>query len=324
MSGMLSVDRDAVRSALTWRELRRALGVVLAASGDEVASPDRIVIPISEDPDSEQTLLLMPSWAHGSLTGVKIVTHVPGNDGRGLPSIHAVFVATDGTTGEVRAVIDGDELTVRRTAAISALAGASLIRRDAQRLLIVGTGQLAPVLAEAHLADVDFASVTVWGRDRRRAEATARSIRTSTGALTPVGVGDDLRACVADADVVVTATGASDPLVRGADVRPGTHVSLVGSYQPSMCEGDVDLMQMASVFVDTRAGALLAGELARPVEAGVFDGSIVVGDLADLVTGRHPGRCDDDEITVFKSAGFALADLAAARVVLDALDGPAG
>lgn len=313
---MIIVDADLARTSLTWVGLRRALRAVLAPDSQATA-PDRFIIPVSTiAEDEEHTMLLMPSWEPESISGVKVVHHVPGNAARGLPTIHAIFVVSDATTGEALAVIDGDVLTARRTAAIAALAGSTLIRHDAQHLLVIGTGQLAPVACAAHLADHTYQSVTVWGRNADRAETTARSIR-SAGDHVGVEVSDDLRRSVRAADVIVAATGSTSPVVLGADVRPGTHVSLLGSYQADMCEADAALMERSTIFVDTVAGTRMVGELAHlgPAHGGAV--AAIAADLADLATRRHPGRQSDDEITVFKSAGFALADLAAARLILD-------
>jgi ornithine cyclodeaminase len=258
-------------------------------------------------------LLLMPAWdGHG--VGVKIVTVYPRNRERGMSSVSALYVLLDGATGHPLALIDGDSLTLRRTAAASALASSYLSRRDASRLLVVGTGALAPYLAAAHCAVRPIARVMVWGR---KFEAAARM----AGALAAQGIAAEPVASIVDAladcDVVSCATTAREPLVHGCDVRPGTHVDLVGAFTPAMRESDDDLVVRSSVFVDTLAGALSeAGDLVQPIADGVIGRDHVKADLADLASGRHSGRRDDAEITLFKSVGTALEDLCAARLVV--------
>jgi ornithine cyclodeaminase len=306
-SDLRIIGADEVVERLGWHRLTDAISEVLD-DPDRSECPPRWVLPAGETLGHEFNLLLMPSWHASGPVGVKVVTHVPGNADRGEPVIRAVYLAFDPVDGTLSALIDGEELTARRTAALSALAGRWTIRPDARRLLVIGTGQLAVPLVEAHRALHEFDHVEVWGRTPARAEHVA----AETGATAVT----DLERAIRSADVVVTATAASEPLVHHAWVRPGTHLSLIGSYQPSMCEADADLIVAATVFADTRAGALLAGDLHRPIAGGRCDESVIVAELADLVAGRHPGRTSAEEITVFESVGFALADLAAAQVVL--------
>ncbi len=257
-------------------------------------------------------LLLMPAWDRTGL-GVKIVTVFPHNRKRGLASVAALYVLMDGTTGHPCALIDGEALTLRRTGAASALASNYLSRRDARRLLVVGTGALAPYLVEAHCAVRPITDVMVWGRNRAHAARTATLLAAPGRTISVV---DDLARALAVADIVTCATTAREPIVCGADVRPGTHVDLVGAFTPEMRESDDALIARAELFVDTFAGALKeAGDLVQPLAAGVVVRSQVLAELADLVTGRHPGRRDDDAVSVFKSVGTALEDLCAAQLV---------
>ena len=307
MSGSIPfIDAGAVHAALDWQVLIDALRATFRAGGN---TPLRASYPVTAEGDR---LLLMPAWDASSL-GVKIVTVFPRNPARGLASVSALYLLMDAASGHPLALIDGETLTLRRTAAASALASLYLSRPDARTLLVVGPGRLAPHLVAAHCAVRSIARVLVWGRDHARAEAVARALR---GEGLPAESCTDLGAGLAQADIVTCATTAREPVVRGALVRPGTHVDLVGAFTPEMRESDDELIATASVFVDTRAGALReAGDLLHAIDAGAIGREHVRAELADLCTGRHAGRQSAGEITVFKSVGTALEDLCAARLV---------
>jgi len=256
----------------------------------------------------------MPAWAGASL-GVKIVTVFPGNRARGVASVSALYLLLDGATGHPLALVDGEALTVRRTAAASALAATYLARPDSKILLVVGTGALAPHMAAAHCALRPIERVLVWGRSAEHARTTVA--RLAAGGL-PAEVCADLAAGLGRADIVTCATTAREPIVRDALVRPGTHVDLVGAFTPEMRESDDALVQRAEVFVDTYAGALKeAGDLVQPIAAGTIAREHVRAELADLVHGRYPGRGSAAAVTLFKSVGTALEDLCAARLVYE-------
>lgn len=260
------------------------------------------------------TLLLMPAWVPGDVLGVKVVGVMPGNAARGLPSVMSNYLLSDARTGELLALIDGAELTSRRTAAASALAASRLARPGATRLLIVGTGQLATRMAAAHAAVRPVSDVEVWGRRAAQAEVVAEGIRRELG-IAAVAV-TDLASAVARADIVSTVTLSTQPLVQGAWLRPGTHLDLVGAFRPEMRECDDVAVSRATVFVDTREGACReGGDLAQALASGALTHDRIAADLAALSRGSHPGRRDDAEITLFKSVGVALEDLAAARLL---------
>lgn len=303
-------DAAAIRLATPWPALMEAIAALLV--DPSAGAPERYVHPLTRPGGAEGSLLVMPAWRSGDVIGVKAVTYFPTNSGTSTPTINAGYLLFDGRSGRLEAALDGDELTLRRTAASSALAARHLARRDACRLLVVGTGQLAPAVARAHAHGRDLSTVEVWGRNTGR---TQNVVEDLLQAGLPARVASDLDTAVARADLISCVTGATEPLIAGRLLRPGVHVDLIGSFRPDMREADDDTLRRVAVFVDTRAGALRAGDLARPLASGVIDGSEILADLADLVAGRHPGRTKPEQITLFKSAGFALADLAAARLV---------
>ncbi len=259
------------------------------------------------------TLLLMPAWRAGGAMGVKCVSVFPGNAARGLASVLGVYLLMDATTGMPRALLDGVMLTLRRTAAASALAARRLAHPQASDLLVVGAGALAPHLARAHAAVRPIRRVQVWNRNPERAAAMAGMLRAEGFDVT---VAAGLEAAVRAADIVSCATMSHEPVVRGAWLKPGAHLDLVGGYTPAMREADDEAVRRSTVFVDTRGGALKeAGDIVQPLQSGVLAESAVAGDLFDLAHGRIAGRTSPGEITFFKSVGTAIEDLAAAELV---------
>jgi ornithine cyclodeaminase len=319
---MRVLDAEQVRAATPWSALLDTIAGGVADGG--ITAPDRQVLTFEPATGADGSLLLMPAWTERAsddgLLGVKVVTYVPGNTDAGRPTIHATYLAFDRTTGEPLAVLDGDALTARRTAAVSALAARLLAPRGARRLLVIGAGQLLSPAISAHVASSDIATVEVWGRDIGRTAAACAALTEAA----PVSVVADVAEAAARADVIVCLTAATAPVLRGAWLREGTHVNLLGSFRADMRESDVAVLRRGSVFVDTVGGALLSGDLQQPIAAGEFTPEDLAGDLADLCTGRHPGRRSAEEITVFKSVGFAGADLMAARLVLRGGTNPTG
>jgi ornithine cyclodeaminase len=267
------------------------------------------------DAGQPATLLLMPAWRLGGPIGVKVVTVMPGNRARDLPTVQASYLLLDGATGALRALIDGDELTRRRTAAASALAASFLARHDARRLLMVGAGALAAHLVRAHAAIRPISDVAIWNRTPARARALAGELSRTDLAARAV---DDLAAAVAAADIICCATASPRPIIRGDWLRPGQHLDLVGGFTPLMREADDTAMRRSRIFVDSRVGGLAeAGDIVDPLRRGVIGEGDVAGDLFELCRGDCAGRRSPADITLFKSVGHALEDLAAAELVAE-------
>src|SRR5690606_20648457 len=266
-----------------------------------------------QEPDA--TLLLLPAWEGEAYVGVKLLTVTPGNAERGLPAILGVYLLNDGRTGAPLALIDGPMLTVRRTAAASALAADYLASRQSEHLLMVGTGALSAHLIEAHASVRPIRRVSVWGRNPEKAEAVARSLNLPN--ITTSGV-TDLEAAVAEADIISCATLSPEPLVHGEWLRPGQHLDLVGAFTPGMRESDDEAVRRARLVVDTRDGCLKeGGDIVQPLQQGVIQERDIRADLFDLTAGRHAGRASEEEITLFKSVGTAVEDYAAAKLVVE-------
>jgi ornithine cyclodeaminase len=313
---MLVLDAAETRSALPWDGLVKALGDMFAKG---CVMPVRHHHEVEVPGEADATLLLMPAWQPGAYIGVKMVSVFPGNQTRGLPAIHGSYLLSSGKTGELLAIVDGGELTARRTAAASALAARCLARPDASSLLMVGTGRLSANVIEAHASVRPIREVAVWGRDPRKAEATARELDLKG---VSVSVATDLETAARKADIISCATLSSEPLIRGDWLKPGAHLDLIGAFKPTMRESDDRAVARASLFVDTRDGALKeGGDIVQPLRAGVITEASIRADLFELARGTHPGRTAPDEITLFKSVGAALEDLAGAVLAFEASGG---
>lgn len=320
---MIGIDAEAIDRALT-----RATMVEALREGfrEAVVTPVRHHHPMTRAGEADAMFLLMPAWTDTSqaipadaVMGVKIVSVVPGNAARGVPSVVGAYVLLSGVTGEPLCVLDGTRLTLWRTAGASALAADHLARPDARRLVMVGAGAVCEHLIEAHAAVRPIEEVSIWNRSLAKAEALAAKFAGRSFRARAV---TDLEAAVREADVVSAGTMSTEPLIHGAWLKPGVHVDLVGGYTPAMREADDTAIARARVFVDTRAGALKeAGDLTQPIASGVFSPDRVVGELAELCGGTVAGRVTSEEITLFKSVGTALEDLVAARFVHRAVVG---
>ncbi|WP_396200233.1 ornithine cyclodeaminase family protein [Gemmatimonas sp.] len=299
---------EQVHAALPWSTLVSALRDAFAAGA---TVPRRHAHALSD----RDSLLLMPAWSDDAL-GVKVVTFMP--DARAARTVQALYIMLDRHTGEPLAVLDGEALTVRRTAATSVLAASYLARDDASDLLVIGTGTLAPYMVRAYCAmRPAITRVRIWGRTPSRAAALANTL-ASEGLPVEACPGnlDALQLALAASHIVCAATTSRTPIVEGAWLSSGTHVDLVGGFTPAMREADDDTMCASRIVVDSYDAALSeAGDLIDPLARGVFPRGQVVAELRELVAGTIPGRTDRAQITLFKSVGLALEDLAAATLV---------
>lgn len=285
-----------------YREIVEALR---QAFRDDIETPVRHHHDISP----AATLLLMPAWSR-EWAGLKTVVFKSDNAAHGLPTIQASYQLIDQATGTTVAMMDGGEITRRRTAAASALAADYLARAGAETMTLVGAGALALHFALAHAAVRPLKRVFVHTRTIAKGETLAAEL--AHHGLEAHSV-TDLEHAVRQSDIVSCVTTSTRPIVKGAWLKPGAHVDLAGAFKPSMRETDGDVVARASVYVDTREGALAeAGDLLQARDEGRFDFADVRGDLFDLCRGRVKGRASDAEITLFKSAGTAIEDLATA------------
>ena len=288
------------RAALPFGPLIEALRTAFAAAGD-VPERHHHALP------GGATLLLMPAWDE-RLLGIKLVTVHPANPARGLPAVHSLYLLASAETGQPLLLLDGGELTARRTAAVSALAGSFLAPLGPLRMLLVGAGRVGSLLPRAWREVRELSEVAVWNPTPARAERLAAELAAEG---LPARLAGSLADEAAAADLVSCATLAAEPLIQGAWLRTSAHLDLVGSFRPTMREADDRAVAQAEVWVDSPAALAEAGELAGRAA------SDVAGTLANLCRGavRPSGTR-----TLFKSVGTALADLAAARLAHDMHD----
>jgi ornithine cyclodeaminase/alanine dehydrogenase-like protein (mu-crystallin family) len=309
---MRFVSADDLARLLTPQAVADALAD--AFRGDIVV-PNRHHHEVGHGAD-HATHLLMPAWTAdapaGGFIGCKVVNVFPGNGQKGLPAIHGTYLLMSGETGAPLAAIDGTALTVWRTAAASALAGRHLVRKGAARMLMVGAGALAPFFIRAHAAEHALTDIAIWNHRPDKALALAADL-TAQGL--PVRAATDLEAEARAADLISCATLSKTPLVRGDWLKAGAHLDLAGAYNMMTRECDDAAIARARVFIDTKAGLTEGGDVAQAIRAGAVTADHVRGTLFDLCRGEVAGRQSADEITLFKSIGTAIEDLAAAMLV---------
>lgn len=292
----------------------RLIADLRAGQGSPAHVPRRQHFPVDEE--QQATLLVMPAWNREFL-GVKLVNVFPRNSEQGLPALSSAYLLADGRTGQHLALIDGSELTRRRTVGTAALGASLLSREDSRTHLIIGTGHIGGAVHDAYAAVRDIKNTLVADPyDFARARALAAVLNEQGASAEAV---EDVESAAGRADIITCATLAREPILRDQWVRPGTHLDLIGSFRPDMCEVEPTLLGRSTVFIDNEAAVTEAGELVDALTAGVLREDDIAATLPELC--RVPGsrRRSDGEITVFKTVGTGLADLVAA---IDVYTGP--
>ena len=301
-------DSNAVKKALPYPQLIEALAHGLQSP---ILAPSRNYFAPNDD---SNCVLIMPAWKAKEVFGVKLVSVWPSNKDTGLPTVSAVYVLLSCENGMPLAVIDGTELTLRRTAAAAALAASILARKNSQTLAILGTGALSVPMAQAHASLLQFKNILIWGRQKTKALSVVAELKT-------IGIestfSEDLSATLRQADVVAAVTTATEPFILSKWLKPGTHLGLIGAFTTQMAEAEPALMSKVQVFADNRSAVLeKGGEIWQAIEQGIISPSSIEGELAELAsTPTRAWRNNDQAITIFKSVGFASLDLIAAELV---------
>lgn len=290
---MLYLDENRVRELLTYEALIPAMERALSAlSAGEVVQPSRAVVPVAEHGGF---LLSMPAYARGQL-GAKLVTFFPDNEG--APTHHAMIALFRPETGEPLAVMDGRLITEMRTGAVSAAATKLLARSDSSVLAILGSGVQARSHLEALRLVRDFREVRVWSPRNAAVLAEEFGLRLTRSP----------EEAVVDADVVVVATAAQTPVLRGDWLSPGVHINAVGAPRPEWRELDDEVLKKATLFVESR-------EAASRESGDVIAADTIFAEIGEVISGAQEGRPSAEAVTLFKSVGVAVEDLASAELV---------
>ena len=316
---MRFIDREEVARRLTYEVciplVREAM---IALSKGETRQLLRSIIPLSEG----RLLGIMPgALGSHSIFGAKLISVFHENFARGVPSHQGLIVLFDPESGAPVCVVDAGEVTAIRTAAASAVATDALARKDASRLALLGYGEQASTHARAIGMVRNLESIVVWGRSLQRAQAFAA--RTADELAVPVAAVESVKQAVAEADMICTVTSAAEPILRGAWVRPGTHLNLVGSSHAGPAEVDNELVVRSRFIADSRDGVLQqGGEFLRAKAAGLVSDEHIVAEIGQVLMGEVEGRRSAEEITVYKSLGHIVQDLASAAALYSQTDPP--
>ncbi len=313
---ILILSHHDVRQALPMREAVEAMKRAFAQlSTGQAEVPLRVPVHV---PRHNGLTLFMPAYlAADDQMAVKIVSVFNDNPARGLPLIHALVVVIDAQTGAPVAAIEGASLTALRTGAASGAATDLLARPDAAVAAVFGAGVQGRTQLEAVCAVRPIREAWVYDTDPQRAQAYAGEMGGQLGI--PVHVAASPAEAVRRADVVCTATTSSTPVFDDADVRPGTHINAVGAYTPQMREVPTETVLRARVVIDHRTASLAeAGDLLIPIREGRMTEAHIWAELGEIAAGLKPGRMSPEEVTLFKSVGVAVQDVAAAAAIVDA------
>lgn len=316
---MLILSGADVRALVPMSEAIRLMGVAFAElSAGRAQSPLRT--PLHNEQLGGVSLFMPAAVPAIKGLGMKIVSVFPTNQGRGLPTIMAIVGVIDAETGQPLAILDGTFLTALRTGAVSGKATELLAREDARTLLCIGAGAQAftQVWAVA-TARPGIERILVTSRTRERAAGLVARLKEELPEIgARAAVADDVRAATRAADIICTATNATAPLFDDADLRPGAHINAVGAYTHAMQEVPPATVARAYVVVDEIGAALAeAGDLVKPLEAGLFARAHLETELGQIVAGERPGRTGPDQITFFKSVGNAVQDVAVASYAVE-------
>ncbi|MEM9627480.1 MAG: ornithine cyclodeaminase [Pseudomonadota bacterium] len=311
-------DADQVHTACAYPALVDALARFHL---DDTELVDEQLLAQPAAAGGEDILFLRSAWQRGRALGTKVITGFWNNPATNdHPAVHAIYCLFDGENGRPLAVLDGTALTLRKTAADSALGARYLARNDVERMLMVGAGAMAPHLIMAHKAiRPSISHVAIWNRTREKAHAVIDALKTEPMMQgVTLTLADDLADAVGQADLISSATGSKTPIIEGAWLRPGAHLDLVGAFKPDMREADDEAVRRSSIFVNARSSTIEhIGDIAIPLATGLITEDRILADHVDLVRGHHPGRTGDDEITFFKNGGGGHLDLMTARFVVE-------
>lgn len=306
-------------SALSYPSL---IDILDEAFRSEVIAPKRSQYDLQRPGEDGAILLTMPAWSGPGVAkpyiGTKVLSVFFGNGKRNLPGVMGAYLLMDGETGRPLAVMDGNRLTLWRTAAASALASRYMSNPESSRMLMVGAGALAPFIVKAHRSVRPITDIAVWARRPEAAEAVVAALALEG---IEARATTDLEGEARTADIISCATNATEPLIHGHWLKREAHLDLIGGFTMQMREADADALHRAHVVVDSVKAIEEGGDVAVAIAEGSYSADKVAGTLADLCQRKIAGSVEGGGITLFKSVGVALEDLAAAIAVWEHRDG---
>lgn len=307
---MINICNSDINKILNCSELINELHCIFSTKFEMPMRHHHFYSPIK---DVHNALLLMPAWTNDYM-GVKQLIVAPQN--KNVPSIHSLYTLFDAVTGEILATMDASILTSARTACTSALAADFLARKDAESLLIVGTGKVAKYLVQAYTSIRSFKKISVWGRNREKVYQFKTELEDIGYQIEIVS---ELEDAVKKADIISVATLSETPIISGKWLKPGQHVDLIGSFKPTTREADDEVITKSSIFVDSEHALYESGDLVIPLDNEIITRNDIKGDIIELCSHQKKGRTTRGEITLFKSVGLAIEDLAAALLIYSKL-----
>ncbi len=315
---MLILNAEQVRRALPMDQAIAAMKDAYASlSGGTAVVPLRTRFPI---PNSDALSLFMPAFVSsqdGNALAIKVVSLFPTNPARGLAYIQAAVLVIDSETGQAIALLEGSSLTAIRTGAASGAAIDLLARSNSKVVAVFGAGAQGRTQLEAACSARKIETAYIFDSNPEKAKSFADEMKGKGSIPENIHVASSAEEAIEKADIICTATTSQKPVFDDKHVKPGMHISAVGSYTPDMQEVPAETLQRAKIFVDSRSASLEeAGDLIQPMHAGLFDESHICGELGEIVLGKIRGRQSSEEITYFKSVGIAVQDAMAAQVAL--------
>ncbi len=315
---MLILSADDVRKALPMKQAIEAMKsayAALSAGNSEVPLRTRISIPTQK-----ATSLFMPAYVHTPDTealAVKVVSLFPENPAKGLAFIQAAVLVLDAGTGRVIAILEGSSLTAIRTGAGSGAAIDLLARKEAETVAIFGAGVQGRTQLEAACTVRKIKIVWIFDNDRNKADEFAETMAGRGPIPSEIKVAPTSKQAIEEADIICTATTSQEPVFTDTFLKPGTHISAIGSYTPEMQEIPAETIKRAKVFVDSRSAVLAeSGDLIKPIKSGLITEDHIKAELGEIYAGSKPGRQSNIEITYFKSVGVAVQDAMAADLAV--------
>jgi ornithine cyclodeaminase len=304
---MRFIDREEVARRLTYEVcIPLVRDAMIAFSAGETRQLLRSIIPLA---DGHLFGIMPGALGANAPFGAKLISIYPENAAQGMQSHQGLIVLFEPATGTPVCVVHAGEITAIRTAAASAVATNALALSDAKHLAILGTGEQAATHARAIAKVRPLASITIWGRSPERARALSEKMQSELSL--PIAVATSVQQAIANADILCTVTSAKEPILQSEWVQPGTHINAVGSSHAGPAEIDNALVARSRFFADSREGVLQQGaEFLRAKQAGLIDDSHILAEIGQVLAGTAEGRRTRDDITIYKSLGHIVQDLA--------------